>query len=292
MEFRVLKYFLAVAREKSITNAAKKLHISQPTLSKQIKQLEAELGQKLFTRTNYSIRLTEAGLLLQKRAENIVALVDKTTQEFQDLDDVIGGDIHLGCAESIGMQYLARQFKELQSTYPGLRYHLYSGDSSDIALRLERGLLDFTVIVQEVDLQKYNYLKLPHYDTWGVLMPKDSPLAQHTVITVAELVDLPLIVSRQGMEADYPKFFGEKVDELNIVATSNLIYNASLLVREGLGYALTFDDLVDTSSDSELCFRPLRPNLTSNMYLIWNKHQVFSPAAKLLLDKLKEKLAQ
>ncbi len=279
MEFRVLKYFLAVAREKSITNAAKKLHISQPTLSKQIKQLEAELGQKLFTRTNYSIRLTEAGLLLQKRAENIVALVDKTTQEFQDL-------------ESIGMQYLARQFKELQSTYPGLRYHLYSGDSSDIALRLERGLLDFAVIVQEVDLQKYNYLKLPHYDTWGVLMPKDSPLAQHAVITVAELVDLPLIVSRQGMEADYPKFFGEKVDELNIVATSNLIYNASLLVREGLGYALTFDDLVDTSSDSELCFRPLRPNLTSNMYLIWNKHQVFSPAAKLLLDKLKEKLAQ
>ncbi len=153
-------------------------------------------------------------------------------------------------------------------------------------------MLDFAVIVQEVDLQKYNYLKLPHYDTWGVLMPKDSPLAQHAVITVAELVDLPLIVSRQGMEADYPKFFGEKVDELNIVATSNLIYNASLLVREGLGYALTFDDLVDTSSDSELCFRPLRPNLTSNMYLIWNKHQVFSPAAKLLLDKLKEKLAQ
>ncbi len=291
MEIRVLRYFLEIAREESITRAAERLHISQPTLSKQLKDLEEELGQKLFTRTNYSIRLTEAGMLLRKRAEDILDMVDKTTNEFQALDEEIGGDIHIGCAESDGIKYLAQCLNALHEINPNIRYHLHSGNTEDIAGRLDKGILDFAVIVQNVDLSKYNYLKLPSTDIWGIIMRQDSPLANKTSIQMEDLLDLPLICSRQGMAVDYPKFFGEKVDTLNVVATFNLVYNAAILVREGLGYAFSFDKLVDTSPESGLCFRPLAPTLETKMYVIWKKYQMFSPAAELLLKEMKERFS-
>lgn len=289
MEIRVLRYFLEVAREESITHAAVRLHVSQPTLSKQMKDLETELGQKLFVRTNYSIRLTDAGMLLRKRAEDLLRMSDRITEEFRTLSADEGGDIHIGCAESDGMRCLARCLRDVQTRHPRVRCHLYSGNTEDLAGRLDSGILDFAVIVQDVDLTKYNYLELPYADTWGVIMRKDSPLAGQEAVRMEDLLELPLICSRQGMKADYPKFFREKVDALHVVATFNLIYNAAVLVREGLGYALSFDKLADTGTDSELCFRPLSPSLTSRMYVVWKKYQLFSPAAQLLIEDLKER---
>ena len=290
MEIRVLRYFLEVAREGSVTHAAQRLHISQPTLSKQLKDLEAELGKKLFVRGSFSVRLTDEGMLLRKRAEDILCMVDNTAEEFKALGQITGGDIHIGCAESEGIKHLARRIKAVQSRIPGIRVHLYRGDTDDLAERLDRGLLDFAVIAQAVDLSKYNYLEVPGTDTWGVVMRKDAPLAQKETVCISDLLDLPLIVSRQGIREDIPKLFGEAVDRLNIVATINLTYNGSVLVREGLGYILTFDHLVDTSEWSGLCFRPLTPSLETKLYVIWKKYQVFSPAAELLLEEMQREL--
>ena len=176
MEIRVLRYFLEVAREGSVTHAAQRLHISQPALSKPIKDLEAELGKKLFVRSSFSVRLTDEGMLLHRRAEDILDMVDKTADEFRSLGQITGGDIHIGCAESDSIKHLARRMKAIQGQYPGIRVHLYSGDTDDLSERLDRGLLDFAVIAQAVDLSKYNYLELPGADTWGVVMRKDAPL--------------------------------------------------------------------------------------------------------------------
>lgn len=288
MEIRVLRYFLAIAREENMTRAAKYLHVTQPTLSKQIKQLEEEIGKKLFIRSNYSIKLTDEGLLLRKRAEDILSMVDKTMEEFQALDDITGGDIYIGAAESESFSYFATVAKDLQLQYPNVKFHLYSGNTEVIAERLDRGLLDFAIIVQEVDLSKYNYIKIPTSDTWGVIMRKDSPLAKKEYITIEDLIDLPLIVSRQGITEDYPKLFKEKLDQLHIVATFDLIYNASIMVKEGFGYALSFDKIVDTSENSELCLRVLKPELKTNMYIIWKKYQVFTPIAEKLLSKMQQ----
>lgn len=286
MEIRVLRYFLAVAREQNMTRAAEHLHVTQPTLSKQIKQLEDEVGKRLFTRSNYSIRLTDEGILLRKRAEDILNMVDKTMEEFQSLDDITGGDIYIGAAEAESFSYFASIAKQLQLQYPDIKFHLYSGNTEVIAERLDRGLLDFAIIVQEVDLSKYNYIKVPTSDTWGVIMRKDSKLALKEYITVDDLIDIPLIVSRQGLTEDYPKIFKEKLDRMHIVATFDLIYNASIMVKQGFGYALSFDKLIDTSEDSKLCFRPLLPELKTNMYIIWKKYQVFSPISEKLLNEM------
>lgn len=288
MEIRVLRYFLEVAREGSVTHAAQRLHISQPTLSKQLKDLESELGKKLFVRSSFSVRLTDEGMLLRRRAEDILDMVDKTADEFKALGQITGGDIHIGCAESDSIKHLARRMKAIQGQYPGIRVHLYSGDTDDLSERLDRGLLDFAVIAQSVDLSKYNYLELPGADTWGVVMRKDAPLAQKETVCLDDLLDAPLIVSRQGIREDIPRLFGEMTDRLHIVATINLTYNGSILAREGLGYVLTFDKLVDTSERSELCFRPLTPRLETKLYIIWKKYQVFTPAAEVLLNELKE----
>ncbi len=292
MEIRVLRYFLAVAREGSITHAAQRLHVSQPTLSKQLKELEGQLGKKLFIRGSFSVRLTEEGMLLRKRAEDILDMVDKTEEEFKALGEVNGGDIHIGCAESENIKYLARCVKALQTRYPRVRVHLYSGDTEDLSGRLDRGLLDFAVIAQAVDLSKYNYLEVPESDTWGVVMRKDAPLAAKESVGIEDLLDLPLIVSRQGLREDIPKLFGEKVDRLRVTATLNLTYNGSVMVREGLGYLLTFDKLVDTGEESELCFRPLSPRLETKLYIVWKKYQAFSPAADALLHTLQDASAR
>lgn len=176
--------------------------------------MEGELGKKLFVRSYYSIKLTDEGMLLRKRAEDIVDMVDKTADEFKALGEITDGYIRIGCAESDGIKYLARYTKSLQEQYPRIRLHLYSGNTEDVAERLDKGLLDFGVIVQEVDLAKYNYLEVPASDTYGVVMRKDSPLAKKEAVQVEDLLDLPLICSRQGLTEDYPKLFREKMDAL------------------------------------------------------------------------------
>lgn len=291
MEIRVLRYFLEAAREGNITKAAGRLHISQPTLSRQLKELEEELGKKLFIRSNYSIKLTDEGMLLRKRAEDILDMVDKTADEFKSLDDINGGDIHIGCAESDNIKYFSRIMKKIQEKYPRIRCHFYSSGTDAVNERIERGLLDFAIIVQEVDLSKYNYLKIPSSDTWGLLMRKDSPLAQKPFIQPEDLLDRPLICSRQSMTEEMQKWLGEMLDKLNIVATYDLLFNASVMVREGLGYALGFDNIIYTGQESPLCFRPLNPALKSPMYIIWKKYQVFTPVASVLLDEMKKQFS-
>ncbi len=287
MELRVLRYFLAVAREGSVTRAAQRLHVSQPTLSKQIKDLEGELGKKLLVRSSFSVHLTEEGLLLRRRAEEILSMVDKTEEEFKALGEISGGDIHIGAAESDSIKHLARRIKAVQTRYPRIRVHVYSGDRSDLAQRLEQGLLDFAVLVESGDLSKYNYLPLPDGDTWGVILRRDHPLAEREGITPEDLLEVPLICPRQGLQKELSDWFQERVDGLTIVATCNLAYNGGVLAREGLGCLLSFDRLVDTGPDSPLCFRPLTPPLRSRLFLVWKKYAVFSPAAAVLLEELK-----
>ncbi len=287
MELRVLRYFLEAAREGNVTHAAQRLHVSQPTLSRQLKDLEDELGKKLFTRSNYSIKLTEEGMLLRKRAEDILEMADKTLAEFKALDEVNGGDIHIGCAESNGIAPFIRAIQKLKEKYPRIRCHFYSSGTDAVNERLDRGLLDFAIIIQEVDLEKYNYLKMPSQDHWGLIMRKDHPLANHSCIHLNDLTEIPLILSRQAMREEMLRWFGEAQDKLNIVATYDLLFNTSIMVRENFGCVLGFDGLVYTGPDSDLCFRPLEPTLTSPMYIIWKKYQVFSPAASLLLEELK-----
>lgn len=291
MEIRVLRYFLEVAREENITRAAAYLHISQPTLSKQLKDLEQELEKKLFVRSNYSIKLTDEGMLLRKRAEDILDMVDKTTSEFKSLGLVIGGDVHIGCAESHLIMYFAKVIKDFRALYPGFRFHIESGGTAQVSERLDRGLLDMAVIVEPPNLSHYNYVEIPGVDTWGLLMRKDHALAEKDTITADDLQDIPLICSEQSMSVDIPRWCGQKADTFHYSGSVNLFYNGSVFVKQGLGCMLTFDHLADTSTDSELTFRPLSPPLENKMYLIWKKYQVFTPIAELLIKELTNQLS-
>ena len=287
MEIRVLRYFLEIAREENMTRAAEHLHISQPSLSKEIKKLEEELGHTLFKRGNKSMHLTDEGMLLRKRAEDIIDMVDKTADEFSTLDSITGGEIRIGCAESIQIKYLAQAVKSFKEQYPDFIFHIFSGDTEPVAERLDRGLLDLAVIVEPPNLSKYNYLTIPESDKWGVVMRKDSPLAEKSELTFEDIYGLPLFASEQSIKADFPRWCGENAEKLNVAGTFNLAFNGSVFVREGLGYLLTFENLVDTSAESELCFRPIVPLLETKMYVIWKKYQIFSPIAELFLKKLK-----
>lgn len=294
MEIRVLKYFLAVAREGNITRAANALHLTQPTLTRQLQDLEKELKQKLFIRGKYKISLTSEGMILRKRAQEIIDMVEKTEAEFQSISEVIKGDIYIGCGETDSMKYLAEVMKELQKEYPEIKFHIHSGNAEDVTEKLDKGLLDFGVLIQPIDLSKYDNISLPEKDVWGVVMRKDNPLAKKDVVKVEDIIDEPILVSRQ-MSPKYSKdsgfldWFGDKFDNLNISATYNLLYNATIMVKAGMGCALTLDKLANTSKESELCFRPLSPKLESSLDIVWKKYQVFSPAAKLFLEKLQEK---
>jgi DNA-binding transcriptional LysR family regulator len=287
MEIRVLRYFVEAARESSMTSAAAKLHVTQPTLSKQIRELEEELGQKLFIRSNYKISLTPEGEILYKRALDILDMVDLTTSEFEAMKEFNGGDLYLGCAESDGISLIAKIAKSMLEQYPNIHFHLYSGNSETVCERMDKGLLDFAIVVQNIDLSKYSSIALPVKDRWGLIMRKDAPLVSKDSIPLRDLLTLPLIVSRQGSTDEMPEWFKSNYDRLNIVATYDLIYNASVLVKEGVGYALGFDKLVNTGSDSILCFRPITPEIVSPMRIIWRREQHFSKAAALFLEKLR-----
>lgn len=293
MELRVLKYFLAVAREGSITGAANSLHLTQPTLSRQLQELENELKQKLLVRGKYKVTLTSEGMILRKRAQEIVDLVDKTEAEFQAISDTISGDIYIGGGETDSMKYIAKIIKDIQDQYPEVKFHIYSGNAEDVTEKLDRGLLDFGVLIQPIDLSKYDYITLPEKDVWGVIMRKDNPLSKKDFITLDDVLNMPILASRQ-MSPKYSKdsgfldWFGDKYEKLKIAATYNLLYNAAIMVKAGVGNAISLDKLANTSQESDLCFRPLFPRLESGLDIAWKKYQVFSPAAKLFLDKLHE----
>lgn len=283
MEFRTLKYFLAVAREESITRAAEKIPITQPALSRAIQSLEEEMGKKFFERKKYSVKLTTEGLEFLRDAEEILSLVQKTERKFK-LKGNVYGDIYIGCAESDAMKYFARAAKKLLARCPDVRFNLYSGNIEDINFRLDKGLLDFYVTFQHVDAEKYDSLTLPATDVWGVILRRDDPLAEKKFFTAEDLRSLPLILSREGMREDYPKLFGDVKEKFRVVATFNLIYNAAVMAREGLGYPISIDKLIN---EEELCFRPIKPELKSELHFIWRKNFSLTPQAQALLDEMK-----
>lgn len=288
MELRVLQYFLAVAREQSIVRAAESLHLSQPTLSTQIKAMEEELGKQLLirgTKGSRKIILTEEGMILRKRAEEILNLVQKTEREITLSDQVVVGDVYIGTGETDAVRFIARAARELYKTHPGIHYHISSGNAEFVTEQLAKGLIDFGIIFGSVDQTKYNSMPLPYKDIWGVLMRKDSPLADKNEITPEDLWDKPLIISRQYSAESWIR---RELSELEIIATYNLLFNASLMVEEGLGYAIGFDKVINTSGSSNLCFRPLSPKREESMSIVWKKYQVFSKASEKFMQELKK----
>lgn len=289
MEFRVLQYFLAVAREQNISAAAESLHLSQPTLSRQLRDLEEELGKPLFIRGSRRITLTDEGVILRKRAEEIVSLMHLTEKEISLSDETIAGDIYIGTGESEGVRLLIKAAMELQQTYPDIHIHTVSGDSVDLMEHLDKGLFDFAVIWDPTDISAYESIALPYKDRVSLLMPADCELAKKKEITTEDLIALPLIVSRHQLEDHAIRLFGESQEhKLNIVGTYNLIFNASLMVQEGLGYAVGFDHIIDTSGNKNLTCRPITPATELGMNLVWKKYQIFSKAAEAFLQKIKE----
>ena len=293
MELRVLNYFLAIAREQSIVHAAESLHLSQPTLSTQIKGLEEELGKQLLIRGTKGFRkitLTEEGMILRKRAEEMISLMRRTEEEITGSNDTIAGNVFIGAGETETVRLFAQVAKKLQQKYPDIRYHISSGNAEHVLEYLDKGLIDFGLLFTEIDSHKYEAIPVPFKDIWGVLMRKDAPLAEKDAVCPEDLWDKPLIVSQQKGDNLYlRRWLRREESELHIVATYNLLFNASLLVDEGLGYALCYDKLINTRG-SNLCFRPFSPPLEAPAFIVWKKYQIFSKAANIFLQSLKELL--
>ena len=292
MEIRTLRYFLAVAREENMTRAADLLHVTQPTLSKQLKALEEELGKKLFVRHSFSIELTDEGILLKARAEDLVRMADKIEQEFVSLDDITGGDLYLGLAESEQIRYLAREIRTLKNQLPNLHYHITSGDTEQVIEKLNKGILDFAVLAETPDPARYESIPFPVNDVWGLVVRDDSPLAKKKKICVKDLYGLPLFCSEQSWRNEIPAWAKENMDKLTLEGSFRLSYNASMFVKEGLGCLLTFRGLIDTSEGSGLIFRPLDPPCETVLYLTWNRYQSFTPAAERFLSQVQDSFAQ
>lgn len=286
MEIRVLRYFLAVAQEGSVTRAARALHLTHPTLSRQIRELEEELGQTLFSRGGRELSLTREGLLLRQRAEEIVGLAEITEKEFRSLGEkTVSGDLSIGCGESKALSFVTDALKVLQDEHPLIITHFFSGNGEIVMDRLDKGLLDFAVLMGAENTERYYSLPLPNHDTWGLLMDKDDPMAQKKAITAEDLLGIPLILSSQSLSRDeLSGWLGFPMSRLHIAATYTLLFNGSLMVRSGLGYALCFDHIAPSGKDSPFAFRPL----TSPLSLVWKKHQILSAPAEAFLAKIRE----
>ena len=291
MELIQMKYFLAVAREESISKAADFLYITQPSLTRQIQKMEKEVGQPLFTRGK-KMRLTEAGQLLRRRAEEILSLYEKTERELICPQASIGGDVYIGGGETRAMKYLLDAAQKMREHFPNIKLHIHSGDIADVCEHIDKGLLDFGLVIEPADLSRYESLRLPYCEVWGLLMEKTHPLAAKESISPQDLRGIPLIQSRHSLlRSNVTEWYRSVSEELNVVATYNLIYNAALMTQSGIGCVLSIDGLVNTTGESKLCFRPLTPPVTAHVDVIWKKYQLFSQAAQIFLQFLREELA-
>lgn len=284
MDIRIMEYYLAVVREGNISAAAEALHVSQPALSRQIKDLEEELGVTLFERGSRRIRLTEEGMILRRRAEEMVRLMQITQSEISQAHSSLSGEVHIGAGESLAFHHLSRIAGEIHKEHPDVRFTITSGDTADLLDQLDNGLVDVALVFTDYDHSQYQGIRLPSDDRLGLLMRKDCPLAEKTVVSVTDLKGLPLIVPRAAREL---LSSDPSLSNLNIVTVYNLIYNASLFVEDGVGYAIGFGDLVNVTGDSVLTFRPLESQISQSGTVIWKKYEVFTPAVNLFLDKLK-----
>lgn len=287
IETRLLKYFLAVAREQNITRAAASLFVTQSTLSKQMMDLERQLGKTLFIRGKRKIALTDEGVFLRDRAQEILTLVENTESAFQTSGEHIRGDITIGCGETIAMDTIAGLFAQFHEQYPDVRFHTHSGDADMVLERLDKGLIDMGLLLGPIRQEKYDYLNLRQKDVFGLLMPEDCPLAKQKTVNIDQLKSLPLILAEQTFSGHQEiEWFGADESVLNVTATYNLIYNATFLVERGVGYALCIDRLVNTENRN-LTFRPIVPELSVGLYIVTKKYPAFSPAAKIFYEKIK-----
>ncbi len=288
MDIRILKFFLAVAEEESVTRAAQAVHTTQPNLSRQLNDFEEQIGKKLFVRGSRKITLTEEGMFLRKRAQEIIELADRTENELAAFDELTGGVVHIGAAETYAMRILAEDMLDLQKTHPQIQYDIFSGSTIEVTEQLNKGLLDFAILVAPVDLSEYDYLRFPKNDIFGLLMRKDNPLAALDAVKPGDIEGQPVMVSRQQEDGNVLSgWLRGGGQALNVAATFNLITTPAMMVDAGLGIAFCFDKLVNTTGDSNLCFRPLDPPLETGLYIVWKKYQVFTRAAKIFLEKIK-----
>lgn len=285
MELRVLRYFLMVAREENITRAAGLLHVTQPTLSRQLIQLEEELGVKLFHRNKYRITLTEEGLLLKQRAQEIVALSDKAKQELSKSEGTLSGEIAIGCAEARSFSVLAEQIVAFRKLYPRVRFRIYSATADDVKDRMENGLLDMGLLMEPVDIGRYAFIRMPVRERYGVLVRRDSPLVEKESVRPEDLVGMPLLFgSREGVREEIAGWFGEQFDRMEVAVRYNLIRNGADLVEHGAGVALTIDQ---ANIGENLRFIPLSPVLELGSVLAWKNLRTFPPAVRGFIDHLK-----
>ncbi|WP_026760824.1 LysR family transcriptional regulator [Selenomonas ruminantium] len=293
MELRVLNYFLTVAREESFSRAAEKLHLSQPTLSRQLKDLEEEFGKQLLIREPRRILLTDDGALLRRRAEEILSLVEKTEGELLSSNEDISGDIRIGAGESVHFGLIMEAAHQLQKQHPRIRFHIVTGDGRTTMTRLDRGLIDFAFVYGRLDPAKYQELPLPVRDQWVLFLRKDDELAKQDNIKASDLWHRPLLFSRQALSLsthgdELLNWLQKPLEELHIAGSYTLLYNATLMVKEGMGYAISFDQLINTTGTS-LCTRPLEPAIFTEPSIVWKKNQVFSKASQAFLAALQEK---
>ncbi len=290
MELRELKYFLAVAREENITKAAEYLFITQPSLTRQIQNMEAEVGQPLFIRAGRKMVLTEAGQLLRKRAEEIIELYEKAEREWLNLSDDVNSEVYIGGGESYGMNILMDVISDMRKSYPDIKVNLYSGDIVDVSERLDKGLIDFGLLMQPADLSKYENIRLPYKDRWGLIMHKDHPLAQKEYIVPEDLSGVPVVQSRHSLPKSYLTEWYKGVNGINVIGTYNLLHNAAYIAENKIGCVLCFDRLINTTGECNLAFRPLKPAIEVELDVVWKKYQVFSKPAQIFLKFLQEKI--
>ena len=293
MELKELRYFITVAECGSISKAAEKLFTTQPNLSRQLMKLEEETGQKLLIRGNKKSELTEAGRLLYKRATEITELMDRTQSELRSDGDEVFGTVCIGGGESYAVGLIAKAAKEVSDMFPGIKFDFFSGDTDAVTEKLDKGLIDFGILIEPSNLEKYNSLRLPLTDKWGILMRKDSHLSEKEYITKEDLNGLPLLFSVHSFKKNnVTAWFCKDLDKLNVVATYNLIYNASLMVEQGMGYAVGLKGIINTSGDSTLCFRPFFPILETHLDVAWKKNGELSKASKIFLERLISDLSE
>lgn len=292
MELRVLKYFVTVAQEENMTRAAEVLHTTQSNLSRQLAELEKSTGKKLFERGSRKITLTEEGMFLRKRAKEIIALAERTEDDLKNYNEIVSGTVHIGAIETQAMKSVADRMISLKEAHPQITYDIFSGSIAEITDGLNKGLFDFGLLVAPVDMQKYDYIKLPQNDIFGLLMRKDCPLAALPAVRAEDIGNLPVWVAHQQLEGNVLSgWLGREVQSLNIVATFNLITTPAMMIEQGFGMAFTFDNLVNIPEDSNLCFKPLEPKIEAELYLVWKKYQIFTKPAELFLETIKKSVS-
>lgn len=286
IETRLLYYFLAIAREQNITKAAEVLHITQPSLSKQMNDLEYMLGKKLLNRGNKKTTLTEDGAYFRSKAEEIISLLEKTESSFNE-QEAITGDIYFGGAETHHIDLFVKIFKEIKAEYPNVHFHFQSGDASDMFEKLDKGLIDIALMIDPAYFSKYDYLELPIKEKFGILMSKEHPLANKECVSIDDLKNYPLFISRQESHTKNVRIWNN--EQFHIIGTYNLIYNATYLVENNMGCALTIEGLVDTSGNRNLCYLPIYPTIDASLFIVTKKYQNQSKAVSLLIQKIKAK---